>query len=342
MAKKADNFNEIMNALRNGDYKPIYVLHGEEPYYIDVISNFIENNALHEEERDFNQVVLFGADTTAAVIADQARRFPMMAERQVIIVKEAQAIKKWEQLEAYLDKPSPTSVVVICHKNGKVDGRKKLVTKAQKVGVVYESAKKYPNELPAFIGSYINEKHPNISIEQKAVMMIAEHIGNDLSRITTEIDKVAANMSDGETITPELVEQKVGISKEFNAFELQDALATHDVPKAMRIADYFAKDPKVKDSVFSMTGGLFNFFQNLMICHYMPGQKSDINIAAHLGLRGAWFARNYVSALRFYSAMKTLLIISKIRETDIKIKGVDNRSTPPGELLRELVFFILN
>ena len=342
MAKKADNFNEIMNALRSGDYKPIYVLHGEEPYYIDVISNYIENNALTEEERDFNQVVLFGADTTAAVIADQARRFPMMAERQVIIVKEAQAIKKWEQLEAYLDNPSPTSVIVICHKNGKVDGRKKLVTKAQKVGLVYESAKKYPNELPAFIGSYINEKHPEISIEQKAVMMIAEHIGNDLSRITTEIDKVVANMADGETITPELVEQKVGISKEFNAFELQDALATHDVPKAMRIADYFAKDPKVKDSVFSMTGGLFNFFQNLMICHYMPGQKSDINIAQHLGLRGAWFARNYASALRFYNAMKTLHIIAKIRETDLRIKGVDNRSTPPGELLRELVFFILN
>lgn len=342
MAKKADNLNEIMKDLQNGNYKPIYVLHGEEPYYIDVISNYIENNALAEEERDFNQVVLFGADTTAAIIADQARRFPMMAERQVIIVKEAQAIKKWEQLEAYLDNPSPTSVVVICHKNGKVDGRKKLVTKAQKVGVVYESAKKYPNELPAFIGSYINEKHPKISIEQKAVMMIAEHIGNDLSRITTEIDKVTANMSDGETITPEIVEQKVGISKEFNGFELQDALAAHDVPKAMRIADYFAKDPKVKDSVFSMISGLFNFFQNLMICHYMPGQKSDVNIAQHLGLRGAWFARNYVSALRHYNAMKTLHIISKLRETDTKMKGVDNRSTSPGELLRELIFFILN
>jgi len=342
MAKKADKFSEIMEALRNGQYKPIYILQGEEPYYIDVISSYIEENALQEEERDFNQITLFGADTTAAVIADQARRFPMMAERQVIIVKEAQTIKNWDQLELYLDAPSPTSVVVICHKNGKIDGRKKIVAKAQKVGVVYESVKKYPNELPAFVGGYMKEKHPNISIEQKAIMMIVEHIGNDLARITTEIDKVVAAMTDENTITPELVEQKVGISKEFNGFELQDAIAAHDVEKAMRIADYFAKDPKVKDNIFSLISGIFNFFQNLMISHYMQAPKTDVNIAQHLGLRGAWFARNYAIAIKHYSAMKTLLIISKIRETDIKMKGVDNRSTTAGELMKELVFFILN
>lgn len=343
MAKKADNFNEIMNDLRNGIFKPIYLLQGDEPYFIDQISNYIEEHALPEEERDFNQTILFGADTTAAVIADQARQFPMMAERQVVIVKEAQAIKKWEQLEAYLDNPSATSVIVICHKNGKVDGRKKLAAKAQKVGVVYESVKKYPNELPAFVGTYMREKHPNVSIDQKAVSMIVEHIGNDLARISTEIDKVVAAMpAEGGNITPELVEQKVGISKEFNGFELQDAIAARDVVKALRIADYFAKDPKVKDSVFSMMGGLFNFFQNLMICHYMPGNKTDMNIAQHLGLRGAWFAKNYAIAVRNYSAMKTLQIISKIRDTDIKMKGVDNRSATSGDLLKELVFFILN
>lgn len=343
MAKRPDKFTDIMNDLRNGVYKPIYLLHGEEPYFIDKISNYIEEHALNEVDRDFNQTVLFGADTTAAQIADQARQFPMMAERQVVIVKEAQAIKKWEQLEAYLDNPSPTSVIVICHKNGKVDGRKKLAAKAQKVGEVYESVKKYPNELPAFVGSYMHESHPNVSIDQRAVGMIVEHIGNDLSRITTEIDKVVAAMpADGGNITPELVERKVGISKEYNSFELQDALAARDVVKAMRIADYFAKDPKVKDSVFSMMGGLFNFFQNLMICHYMPGAKTDMNIAQHLGLRGAWFARNYVAAVRNYSPMKTLQIISKIRDTDIKMKGVDNRSATAGDLLRELVFYILN
>lgn len=343
MAKKDDKFNEIMKALRKGQYKPIYLLHGDEPYFIDQISNYIEQHALPEEDRDFNQTVLFGADTTAAVIADQARQFPMMAERQVVIVKEAQAIKKWDQLEAYLDNPSPTSVIVICHKNGKVDGRKKLGSKAQKVGVVYESVKKYSNELPAFVGSYLNERHPNVSIEQKAVSMIVEHIGNDLARITTELDKVVAAMpAEGGNITPEIVEQKVGISKEFNGFEFQDAIAAHDVEKAMRIADYFAKDPKVKDSVFSLMGGMFNFFQNLMICHYMPGVKSDVNIAQHLGLRGAWFAKNYTLAVRNYSAMKTLQIISKLRETDIKMKGVDNRSATSGDLLKELVFYILN
>lgn len=343
MAKKIDAFNDIMQELQGGHYKPIYLLHGEEPYYIDVLSGYIEQNALKEEERDFNQVVFFGADITAAQIADQARRFPMMAERQVIIVKEAQAIKNWEQLEAYLDKPQPTSVVVICHKNGKVDGRKKLVTKAAKIGVVYESVKKYPNELPGFVNLYMQEKHPQLAIEPKAVMMIVEHIGNDLSRISSELDKVAAALpADVQRITPQIVEDRVGISKEYNGFELQDALAAHDVPKALRIADYFAKDPKVKDSVYSMMGGIFNFFQNLMICHYMPMAKTDTNIAQHLGLRGAWFARNYVSAVRNYPAMKTLQIIAKIRDTDIKMKGVDNRSTSAGDLLKELVFFILN
>ncbi|MCF0208711.1 MAG: DNA polymerase III subunit delta [Bacteroidaceae bacterium] len=343
MAKATDKFNEIMTALKNKDYKPIYVLHGEEPYYIDVISDFIEENVLAEEERDFNQTILYGLETSAATIADQARRFPMMAERQVIIVKEAQNIKKWEQLETYLDNPSPTSVIVICHKNGKIDGRKKIVSKAQKVGVVFESVKKYANELPDFVAQYIKEKYPNISIEQKAVDMIVEHIGNDLLRISTEIDKVVAALANAEKkITPELIEQKVGISKEFNGFELQEALAVHDVVKAMRIADYFAKDPKVKDNIFSMMSILFSFFQNLMACHMMQGNKSDSAIAQLLGLRGGWFARNYVSALRFYSAAKTLQILSKIRETDIKMKGVDNRSATSGDLLRELVFFILH
>ncbi len=343
MAKTADNITGIMQDLRKGNYKPIYVLHGEESFYIDLISNYIEENALREDERGFNQMVMYGADTTAAAIADQARQFPMMAERQVIIVREAQAIKKWDQLEHYLDNPSPTSVIVICHKNGKVDGRKKVFSKAAKVGVVYESKKKYDNELPMFIGQYMKDNHPGINIDQRAVMMVADHIGNDLSRIASELDKVVAALSgDNKNITPDVVEQNVGISKEYNGFELQDALAARDFVKAMRIADYFAKDPKVKDSVFSMMGGLFNYFQTLMICHYAPCNKTDIELAQYLGLRGAWFGKKFAMGVRNYSAMKTLNIISKIRETDIRMKGVDNRSASPGDLLRELVFFILS
>lgn len=343
MARTADNITEIMHNLQNGQYKPIYVLHGDEPFYIDLISNYIEEHALREDERGFNQMVMYGADTNAAAIADQARQFPMMAERQVIIVKEAQAIKKWDQLDHYLDNPSPTSVIVICHKNGKVDGRKKVFTKAAKVGVVYESKKKYDNELPMFISQYMNDNHPGISIDQKAVMMVADHIGNDLSRIASELDKVVAALSaDDKTITPDVVERNVGISKEYNGFELQDALAAKDFVKAMRIADYFAKDPKVKDSVFSMMGGLFNYFQTLMICHYAPCKKTDMELSQYLGLRGAWFARKFAMGVRNYSAMKTLNIISKIRETDIRMKGVDNRSASPGDLLRELVFYILS
>ena len=344
MAKIADNFLEIMHNLQNGQYKPIYVLHGDEPYYIDQISNYIEENVLREDERGFNQIVMYGADTNAAAIADQARQFPMMAERQVIIVKEAQTIKKWDQLEHYLDNPSPTSVIVICHKNGKVDGRKKVFTKAAKVGVVYESKKKYDSELPSFISQYMRDKYSEVSIDQKAIMMVAEHIGNDLSRIASELDKVVAALPEegNKSITPDVVEQNVGISKEYNGFELQDALAAKDFVKAMRIADYFAKDPKVKDSVFSMMGGLFNYFQTLMICHYAPCKKTDMELSQYLGLRGAWFARKFAMGVRNYSAMKTLNIISKIRETDIRMKGVDNRSASPGDLLRELVFYILS
>lgn len=343
MARTADNITEIMHNLHEGQYKPIYVLHGDEPFYIDQISNYIEEHALREDERGFNQMVMYGADTNAAAIADQARQFPMMAERQVIIVKEAQAIKKWDQLDHYLDNPSPTSVIVICHKNGKVDGRKKVFSKAAKVGVVYESKKKYDNELPMFISQYMKDNHPGISIDQRAVMMVADHIGNDLSRIASELDKVVAALSaDGKVITPDVVEQNVGISKEYNGFELQDALAARDFVKAMRIADYFAKDPKVKDSVFSMMGGLFNYFQTLMICHYAPCQKTDLELAQYLGLRGAWFGKKFAMGVRNYSAMKTLNIISKIRETDIRMKGVDNRSASPGDLLRELVFYILS
>lgn len=342
MAKIDEKISAIIKELGDNKYKPMYILHGEEPYYIDIISNYIEQHALKEEDRDFNQIVLYGADTNAAQIADQARCFPMMAERQVIIVKEAQGVKNWDQLETYLDNPQPTSVIVICHKTKKIDGRKKIVAKASKIGVVFDSTRLWPNELPGFVGTYVQQKYPKVSIDQKAVMMIVEHIGNDLSRITSELDKVMAALpQDANHITPEIVEERVGISKEYNGFELQDALASHDVEKSLRIADYFAKDPKVKDNVFSMMSGLFNFFQNLMIAHYAPGPKTDVKIAEHLSLRGAWHARNYVAAMKHYNAMKTLLIITKIRDTDRKMKGVNNRSSSAGDLLKELVFFIL-
>ncbi|MCF0203366.1 MAG: DNA polymerase III subunit delta [Bacteroidaceae bacterium] len=332
-----------MKELRSGIYKPIYILHGEEPYYIDVIADYIAENALNEDEKDFNQVVMYGADTTAAEIADQARRFPMLSERQVVIVKEAQAIKKWEQLEAYLDKPLASSVIVICHKNGKIDGRKKICSKAAKVGVVYESVKKYPNELPAFVAGYMEEHHPTMSIDTKAMMMVVEHIGNDLSRIASELEKVISALpTETKQITPQIVEERIGISKEYNSYEMQDAIAAHDSAKAMRIADYFAKDPKSQDNAFKTMPILFGFFQNLMICHYMDVLKTENNIAQALSFRGPWQARPYATALRYYSPMKTFKIISKIRETDIRSKGVDNRSATPGDLLKELVFFIMN
>ena len=247
-------FDAVMRDLRAGKYAPVYVLMGEESYYIDQITDFIAANALREEERDFNQTVVFGADVNAGNIADLARRYPMMAERQVVIVKEAQNIKNWDRLETYL---------VIAHKNGKIDGRKKILTVAQKVGVVFESKKKRDYELPAFIEAYLREK--GFSIDNKSAQMIAEYIGADLSRLTSELDKVVLSFSDDEPkkVTPDVVERQIGVSKEFNGFELKNALAERDILKANRIVDYFDKNPK-SGSAYMLVPLLFNYFQNLM------------------------------------------------------------------------------
>ena len=190
MAKKEQSvsFDSVMRDLKAGVYKPVYLLMGEEAYYIDRLTDYIAENALREEERDFNQTIVFGADVTAAQVADMARRYPMMAKRQVVIVKEAQNIKNWEKIEQYLEKPQPTTVLVFAYKNGTVDGRKKITNVAKQVGVVFVSNKKRDYELPSFITSYLKTKE--CTIDNKAALMMAEHIGSDLNRMTSELDKL--------------------------------------------------------------------------------------------------------------------------------------------------------
>lgn len=334
-------FDAVMRDLRAGKYAPVYVLMGEESYYIDQITDFIAANALREEERDFNQTVVFGADVNAGNIADLARRYPMMAERQVVIVKEAQNIKNWDRLETYLEKPQPTTVLVIAHKNGKIDGRKKILTVAQKVGVVFESKKKRDYELPAFIEAYLREK--GFSIDNKSAQMIAEYIGADLSRLTSELDKVVLSFSDDEPkkVTPDVVERQIGVSKEFNGFELKNALAERDILKANRIVDYFDKNPK-SGSAYMLVPLLFNYFQNLMLAHYAPNRSNENDVARWLDLKSGWAAREYITGMKNYSGIKVMQIIGKFRETDAKSKGLDNPNTSIGELLKELVFFILH
>ena len=338
--RQTTTYESILSDLSEGKFAPLYILMGEESYFIDKITDFITQNALREEERDFNQTVCFGSDVSAAAVADMARRYPMMAERQVVIVKEAQNIKQWDQLEQYFEKPQPTTVLVIAYKNGTIDGRKKILTKAQNAGaVIFESKKLYERDLPVFMVDYL--KRHQATIDHKSCQMIAEHIGSDLSRLTSELDKVCLSMPEGSRhITPEVVEEQIGVSKDFNGFEFRSAIANRDVLKANQILKYFDSNPK-SGGPFMLIPLLFNFFQNLMLAHYAP-QKTDSGVAQFLDLRSAWGAKEYMTGLRNYSGMKTMQIIQKIRETDAKSKGLDNPNTPVGDLMKELVFFILH
>lgn len=344
MAEKTTTvtFESVMTDLKAGKFSPSYLLMGDESYYIDQISNFIAEHALKPEERDFNQQIVFGADTTAAQVVDLARSYPVMAERQVIIVKEAQNIKNWDHLEKYLEKPAKTTILVICHKNGNIDGRKKtLLARFKAAGVVFESKKKRDYELPAFIEGYL-KRRTKATIENKAAQMIADNIGSDLNRLTGELDKLILSLSDGETrITPLMVEQRIGISKDFNPFELRNAVAVKDIVKANRIVNYFDSNPKL-GGAFVLIPILFSYFQNLMLAYYAPNRGNDADVAKWLDLRGPWAAKEYIMGMRNYSGVKVMQIIEKIREADTKSKGIDNPNTPPGELLQELIFFIMH
>ena len=335
------SFEGIMRDLEAGKFAPVYYLMGDEPYYIDKIADYIAEHALQPEERDFNQTILFGSDVNASQIADLARRYPMMAERQVVIVKEAQNIKNTDALERYFSQPMASTILVMCHKNGKVDGRKTAYVKAIKsAGVMYESAKLRDRDLPAFIEKYLQARQ--VKIDNKSVQMIAENIGADLSRLVGELDKVILSLpADNRVVTPQTVEDQIGVSKEFNGFELRDAIVRRDVYKANQIIKYFDENPKA-GSIYSFLPLLFNYFQNLMIAFHAPNNKSQEAVAEWLELRNAWGAKDYMTGMRNYSGMKVMGIISKIREIDAKSKGLDNPNTPAGELMKELIFYILH
>ena len=339
-AKNA-SFESIMRDLEAGKYAPVYYLMGDEPYYIDRIADYIAEHALRPEERDFNQTILFGSDVNASQIADLARRYPMMAERQVVIVKEAQNIKNTEALERYFSKPMASTILVMCHKNGKVDGRKSGYVKAIKsAGVMFESAKLKDRDLPGFIENYLRARQ--VKIDAKSVQMIAENIGADLSRLVGELDKVILSLPENSrVVTPQIVEDQIGVSKEFNGFELRDAVVNRNVYKCNQIIKYFDENPKA-GSIYSFLPLLFGYFQNLMIAFYAPNNKSQEAVAEWLELRNAWGAKDYMTGMRNYSGMKVMQIISKIREIDAKSKGLDNPNTPAGELMKELIFYILH
>jgi DNA polymerase-3 subunit delta len=330
-----------MHDLQERKFVPVYYLVGDEPYYIDQIADYIAEHVLQPEERDFNQTILFGSDVTAAQIADTARRYPMMSEYQVLIVKEAQNIKNTEAIEKYLKAPMSSTILVMCLKNSKIDGRKKeLVKNIQAAGVLFESNKLKDRELPAFIEKYLKARE--VSIDPKSTQMIADNIGSDLSRLTSELDKVILSLDQKDRrVTPQIVEDQIGVSKEFNGYELRDAIVNRNVYKANLIIKYFDENPKA-GSIYSFLPMLFNYFQNLMIAFYAPNNKSQEGVAEWLELRNAWAAKEYMTGMRNYSGMKVMQIISKLREIDAKSKGLDNPNTPPGELMKELIFYILH
>ena len=334
-------FASIMRDLKERRFAPVYYLMGEESYYIDQISDYIAEHVLQPEERDFNQTVLFGSDVTASQVADAARRYPMMAERQVVIVKEAQNIRNTDALEKYMKQPSATTILVICHKNGKIDGRKREYVKSiQQAGVLFESKKLYDRELPPFIESYLRERQ--VSIDPKSTQLIAESIGSDLSRLTSELDKLLISLpAVDRRVTPQVVEEQIGVSKDFNGFELRDAIVNRNIFKANQIINYFDKNPKA-GSIYSFLPLLFNYFQNLMLAYYCPQRQSQEAVAAWLEMRSPWAAKDYMTGMRNYSGMKVMQIIGKLREIDAKSKGLDNPNTPPGELMKELIFYILH
>ena len=338
--KQGKTFQDIMKDLKARRFSPIYILMGEEAYYIDQITNYIAENVLTPAEQDFNLNICFGADVSAVQVTDMAKRFPMMAEYQVVIVKEAQNIHSLDALERYLKNPAKTTILVWCHKNGKIDARKKVISLAEAHGVVFESKKLKEYQLAGFMQNYLAAK--KITIEPKATQMMADHIGADLSRLTSELDKVALSLSENDKrITPDIVEKEVGVSKNFNTFELRDAIVNRNVFKANQIVNYFISNPKA-GSLYSFLPLLFSYFQNLMIVFYSPNNKSESDIAQILGLKNNWGAKEYIIGMRNYSARKTMDIIAKIREVDAKSKGLNNVSTGAGDLMKEVIFFILH
>jgi len=341
MPETAITYESVMHDLQQRKFRPVYYLMGDEPYYIDKISDWIAENVLQPEERDFNQTVLFGSDVTASQIVDAAKRYPMMSEYQVLIVKEAQNVKNVEALEKYMKAPMPSTILVLCHKNGTIDGRKREYVKAiQQAGILFESKKLRERDLPGFIERYL--KAQEASIDPKSTQMIAEAIGADLSRLTGELDKVLLSLPEQDRrVTPQVVEDQIGVSKDYNAFELRDAIVNRNIEKANRIIKYFDENPKA-GGLYALLPMVFNYFQNLMLAFYCPQKGSQEALAKWLDMKSPWGARDYLTGMQNYSGMKVMQIISKIREIDAKSKGLDNPNTPPGELLRELIFFTLH
>ncbi len=332
-----DKAREIVADIKKGKISPIYLLMGEEPYYIDRVADFIEDSVLQEEEKGFNQMLLYGRDVSIEDIVSHAKRYPMMAERQVIIVKEAQDLSRTiEKLADYAENPQPTTVLVLCYKYKKIDKRKKLAKTIAKTGVVFESKRLYENQIGDWIKKNLQAK--NYEISPKAAQMLVEFLGTDLGKIDNELQKLQLICPQGTTITPELIEENIGISKDFNNFELRKAIGMKDTVKAHRIINYFSQNPRDNPMVVTVSL-LFAFFSQLLQYHGLADKSQD-NVAKALKVN-RFFVSDYTVAARNYPMKKVSQVISFLRDADIKSKGVGATNISQGDLLKELLVKIM-
>ena len=332
------DYQNILADLKEKKYGNIYFLEGEEPYYIDVVSDYILEYVLTESEKAFNQTLLYGKDITLDTILTAARRYPMMAERQVVVVREAQNIRDIDELASYIEKPAPATILVLCHKYKTIDKRKKLYKAIQKNGVYLESKPLYDSQVPGWIISYLKTKQ--LGIEQKAVQMITDHVGNNLQRIVNELDKIVFLAIPGTSISVDDVEKNIGISKEYNPFEFQKALGNKDLYKTNRIVNYFIENEK-SNPTQKIVGILVAFFRKILTFHTIENKSNQSEIAQKLGV-SPFFINDYLTAGRNYPLQKAILAISLLREYDLRSKGARGGTPQNGELLRELTYKILH
>lgn len=340
MANKEYTFDEIYREIKQRKFVPVYAFMGEEPFFIDKLTELLMNVVLTETERDFNQLVFYGLETDAVSVIDAARRFPMMADYQLIVVREAQLMKNIELLSNYVKMPLNSTILVLNYKYKTLDRRKTLASLIEKKGILFDSKKIPDYKMPAYIGETLKSR--GIKADSKAMQMLSDCLGNDLSRLDKELDKLSIIMAENglKSITPEIIEKNVGISKEYNNFELLRAIIQRDVLKSNRIIRYFAQNPK-KNPLQVTLSVLFNYFSNLLICYYSK-DKSDSGLMQALGLHNVYQVKDYQMGLKNYPPMKVFNLIGDIRTADARSKGFGNVSDSAEDILKELLYKILH
>jgi DNA polymerase-3 subunit delta len=333
-------FNQIISDLKKKQYQPIYFLHGNEPYFIDAIANYIEKNVLSDGEKSFNQTVLYGKEVDFKQVVDTARRYPMMAPYQVVLIKEAQEMKTLKNLEKYISQPAPTTILVICHKHKRLDNRSKFAKLLKKNALLFESKRLYDNQLPDWIHNFLKDK--GFTIETSAAALIAEYLGTNLSKVVNELEKLTINLPKGTKISSNDIQQNIGISKDYNVFELQKALGQKQVAKVNRIIQYFGANPR-KNPMVLLVSSLYNYFSKVYMLHFLKNAPEQ-EIQKTLKLSSSYFLKEYRLTARNYNRSQTENVLALLKEYDLKSKGVDLNTVnnPERELLKEMVWRILN